>query len=53
MREPWVAYLVTLSVVALMLLGKKMIFSDNSKSNDKDGKDEQDNKQHNKDKTND
>ncbi len=47
MAEPWFAYLVTLSMVALMLLGKKMIFSDNSKSNDKK------NKQDNKDKTND
>ena len=52
MREPWVAYLITLSVVALMLLGKKMIFSYNSKPSEKDEKDEKD-KQHNKDKIND
>lgn len=37
MREPWVAYVVVLSVVALMLLGKKlMFFSDNK--DDKKGK---------------
>ena len=34
MHEDWVAYTVTLVVVALMLLGKKlMFFSDNKEDN--------------------
>jgi len=33
MREPWVAYLVVLSVVALILLGKKMMFFSDEKDN--------------------
>lgn len=37
MREPWVAYVVVLSVVALMLLGKKLMFFSDTK-NDKKGK---------------
>lgn len=35
MREDWVAYVVVFSVVALMLLGKKMMFFDGSKPKDK------------------
>lgn len=36
MREPWVAYVVVGVVVALMMLGKKMIFfsDDTDKKND-------------------
>ncbi|WP_265734369.1 hypothetical protein [Malaciobacter marinus] len=41
MREPWVAYVVVLSVVALMILGKKMIFfpKDEDESSKKDEND--------------
>ncbi len=36
MREPWAAYLIVFTVVALMMLGKKMIFfSDDKPKNDK------------------
>lgn len=35
MREDWVAYVVVFSVVALMLLGKKMMFFDSSQNKDK------------------
>lgn len=35
MREDWVAYVVVFSVVALMLLGKKMIFFDSRQKKDK------------------
>ncbi len=35
MREDWVAYVVVFSVVALMLLGKKMMFFDGSNKKDK------------------
>lgn len=36
MREDWVAYLVVFSVVALMMIGKKMMFFPNeSKSEEK------------------
>jgi len=35
MKEDWIAYLVVLSVVALMMLGKKMIFFP-SESEDKE-----------------
>ncbi len=35
MREDWVAYLVVFSVVALMLLGKKMMFFDAKEKKDK------------------
>jgi len=35
MREDWVAYLVVFSVVALMLLGKKMMFFDGQEKKDK------------------
>jgi len=38
MREDWVAYLVVLTVTALMMLGKKMIFFDNSDKEDKNDK---------------
>ena len=39
MREPWVAYVVVGTVVALMMLGKKMIFFSDEKTKD-DKKDE-------------
>lgn len=36
MREDWVAYVVVFGVVALMLLGKKMMFfGDDKKGDDK------------------
>jgi hypothetical protein len=34
MREDWVAYVVVFSVVALMLLGKKMIFFESKDKKD-------------------
>ena len=46
MHEPWVAYLVVGSVVALMMLGKKMMFfsDDGNTENKKDNKDNKDKK---------
>lgn len=38
MREPWVAYVVVGTVVALMMLGKKMMFFSDDRSVDKDNK---------------
>lgn len=38
MQEDWVAYVVTLTVVALMLLGKKLIFFHDDKNIDKKDK---------------
>lgn len=35
MREPWVAYVIVFGVVALMMLGKKMIFFGDDKQKDK------------------
>ena len=40
MHEPWVAYVVVGSVVALMMIGKKMIFFGNEKIDKKDKKDD-------------
>lgn len=36
MREDWVAYVVVLTVVAFMILGKKMIFFTDDSKNKKD-----------------
>ena len=35
MREPWVAYVIVGGVVALMMLGKFMIFSSGNKKDKK------------------
>lgn len=38
MREDWIAYVVVFSVVALMLLGKKMMFFESKNKKDKHDK---------------
>lgn len=38
MHDPWVAYVVVGTVTALMLIGKKMIFFDDSNKEDKNDK---------------
>lgn len=39
MREPWIAYVVVGIVVALMLLGKKMIYTGDENKEKKDKND--------------
>jgi len=38
MREPWQVYLMMIVVVGLMLLGKKLMISDDSEPKDKNDK---------------